>query len=261
MTKDSGRRLQESRKLRQTVYLLMPVPLMIASFAAFSPLPQGRWIAFCFVVPIVVTYALALVQRKDTSYCPSQTAAVLLALAGLTAAAFLSLPFAWLTLDEPLFWQTFGTLSLALIFGLLAGLHRQDATALQKAQQRRFRASPGLLTVHIRIASGFGMAPPARPGIIDWLIRGAFGLYTAVIIIGAFLGGAAGLIILELIRPFVAADATLDTHATAMIGLGMIAVPPIGFILPALWRAWRGVRALEAEAAGPDGQFDMHWID
>lgn len=261
MTNDSARRLQEGRKLRQTVYLLMPVPLMIASMAAFSPLPQGRWIAFCFVVPVIVAYGLALMQRKDTSYRPSQTAAVLLALAGLTAAAFLSLPFAWLTLDDPLLWQIFGTLSLALILGLLAGLHRQDATALQKAQRRRFRVSPGLLTVHIRVASGFGMAPPARPGVIDWLIRGVFGLYTAVIIIGAVFGGAAGMIILELIRPFIAADAALDTHATAIIGLGMIAVPPIGFILPALWRAWRGVLALEAEALTQDGLMDIQWID
>lgn len=261
MINDSARRLQEGRKLRQTAYLLMPLPLMVASMAAFSPLPQGRWIAFCFVIPVIVAYALALMQCKDTSYGPSQTAAVLLALAGLTAAAFLSLPFAWLTLDDPLFWQIFGTLSLALILGLLAGLHRQDATGLWKAQQRRFRVSPGLLTVHTRIASGFGMAPPAQLGAIDWLIRGVFGIYTAVIITGAVFGGAAGLIILKLIRPFIAADAALDMHVTAMIGLGMIAVPPIGYILPALWRAWRGVRALEAEAATQDGQMDMQWID
>lgn len=261
MTNTATRRLQENRKLRQSVFLLMPVPMMIAAMATFSPLPQGRWIAFCFVVPVAAVYGLALVRRMGKTYRPSQHLAVLVALAGLTAAAFLSLPVAWLQPNDPLLAQVLGALLLVLILGMIAGLYRQDATALRNAQRRRFRISPGALTVHSRVASGFGMAPPAHPSVIDWLIRGVFGLYVLIVTTGAFFGGAAGLIILELIRPFMPADAVLDLHATAMIGLGLIAVPPIGFILPALWRSWRGLATIEAEATTKDGELDIYWID
>lgn len=260
MQNDTPRRQQEGRKLRQAVFLLMPLPLLIAAMAAFSPLPQGRWIALGFVLPVVVAYGLVLWPGRVARYRPSHYTALLLALAALVAAAFLSLPAAFLAPATLFFWQLSGVMALALALGLLAGRYRLDTQALMKAQQRRFRAAPGLLAVHSRIASGFGMAPPARLSAIDWVIRAAFGLYVVLVVIGAVFGGAAGLIILEIMRPLILGAAALDTHATAMIGLGMIALPPIGFILPALWQAWHGLRLLEATAA-PDGRFDIQWHD
>ncbi|WP_142084874.1 hypothetical protein [Roseinatronobacter monicus] len=151
-------------------------------------------------------------------------------------------------------------LLLGLMLGILAGRHQiLDADVMERGLRRRFRAGLGTMTIDERQSTA-GMYRPARPGDrIDAMIRIVFWVYGAVVIVGAPLGGGAGYIILTLLARWVDPGTGPDLHATAMTTLGAVAIPAIGYFMPPIWRMWRLLQRIEAEAEDENGNIELRW--
>jgi hypothetical protein len=263
MNRDHPREALERRKLRISLLTLMWVPPLFGVLGLFSPQPWAPWVAAAAIAPpLVVTPLLALSLRRPGSYRPSSGWAMFITLIGATLLACLAVPVAYL-----LPWSAKGVavmtpMLLGLALGLFAGRHRRmDAAAHSRALRRRFRPQPGRLIIDSGQRAGIGLRP-SRPGdMVDRAIDLAMLAYAALVLVGALTGGAAGLIVLALVTPQIPTDAVLGPHATAMIALGTLAMPVLGYMLPAFWQGRRLLRGIEAEAIGSDGSLTCDWQD
>ena len=263
MTGDHPREALERRKLRISLLTLMWVPPLFGVLGLFSPQPWAPWVAAVAIAPpLVVTPLLALSLRRPGSYRPSSGWAMFITLIGATLVACLTVPAAYMVPWSAQGAAVMAPMLLGLALGLLAGRHRRlDAATHARDLRRRFRPRPGQLTIDGGQRAGLGLRP-ARPGdMVDRAINLAMLAYGALVLVGALTGGAAGLIVLALLTPHLPADAGLGPHATAMIALGTLAMPALGYMLPAFWQGWRLLRGIEAEATGPDGSLTLDWQD
>lgn len=259
-TEDPARRLEESLKLRRLVFLSMLAPLVVIAMLGMSYLEQGRWIAGALGLICALTYGLAMMLRDPQHYRPSHHAGLLVMVCGMTAVAFLFLPVSTLPLLESMTWALTAGMFAVFGIGLGLGAYRLDVAALQKSARRRYRTAPGVMTIFEKRYAVFGLGLRKDAGTFDRLIH-KIGVGYAFIVFFALiaLGNTGSIKILHLLENTLPKSADLDLHAIAMMGMGVVALPFIGFVLPSFWQIWKDLRLREKEALGQDGKLILIW--
>lgn len=249
---DGVREASERRKLCTAILALMVIPPLFGGMAAFSPKPWAGLVVGLVCMPLVIAPLLALALRRPGSYRPSYGAALLLATNLSTVGALLVLPLAYWLPTSIQAMTISGTMLLVLMAGVLAGRYRLlPAKRVLAELHRRFVPGQGWLIIRARHRFNWGYRP-VRPGDrVDQAIKAIAGMYALLVVLGAVLGGAAGLVILSVLAPFVPPDSALGPHLIAVLGLGFLLLPVLGYFHPALWRIWRTLRSIE-EAAHDD---------
>lgn len=258
---DRDREAEERRKLRGSLLALSLVPPLFGLMSLFSDLPRGPWIGLAFgLIPVVTAVAIRPLHRPG-SFRPSHGFAGLWLACALSIAAFVAVAAAHVPVRSAPGLAVQAPLLLGLALGLMAGRYQLlEEGAMRRSLTRRLRAADGVLEIHDRHKIDRWFRASRRGDPIDMAIRLASWAYAGLVILGAVFGGGAGLIILALLAPRMAPEAAMGLHATAMTGLGALAIPVLGYLLPALWRAWRMVRQIEAEARDTSGQIAIRWV-
>ncbi|WP_041528168.1 hypothetical protein [Paracoccus aminophilus] len=248
---------ERTSMLRFAGWILLGIPMIISSFAYAAETTRGLVIGLLFLVPLIVFVSLFLKLRDPAQYRPSLTAGLALASIVLSGLAFILLPMAFLAPSDPPFWRLFLLQTTLLGVGFLSGLIKHDAKALERNQRSRHKIEPGAVLIKKRPSEIYGFREGTGSFLFDWGARVVYGFYVTLIVIGAFFGGATPIILLRLIGP--QPSLGLDAHASGITLMGMLILPFLGYILPALYRSWMGLRRIERAAGHPGTRVVYLW--
>lgn len=238
-------------------WVLLGIPVIVSFLAYFAPYSRGIVIGLLFLLPLILHLPLWLKLRDPAKLRPSLLAGLLLETVVLTGLAFVSLTIAYLSPSDSFFWWLL-LLQMTLIgAGLLSGLIKHDAKALQKNQRARHKIEPGHVLIRKRPSAIYGFRKTTGSFLFDWGAKVIYGIYAALTVVGAIFGGAAGLILVQLIGPLPGTE--LTRHMTGMTLLGLLALPFIGYVLPAFYRTWIGLRRIERAAGHPGAKVTYTW--
>lgn len=159
-------------------------------------------------------------------------------------AAFL-LPFAFVGLDAPFLWWLWIALGAALSAGILVGLARHDPDDQKRLISRRYRPENGHLTIDPDKTGVMAMRASTGSPAIDILLKVLWWFYSGLIIVGMFLGGGAGFVLSDVLGGLLVPPPGVDMRVLIIEGVALIAIGPLGMIMPSLWRGWREVARLE----------------
>ncbi len=241
--------------------ILLALPNLFAIHAFFAGTTRGIVIGSLFWLPLVLFFPAYIRLGQAAAFRRSLAAGVLVAVPALTALALLALPPAYLGLSDRLLWNLWAAQLAAFGAGLIGGLIKHDAAALKANLRARYLIEPGRIVVRRTPAAISGYRKETGLVLFDWVARLVYGSFAAVVLVGMVLGGGAPLILLRLLAPHIDAGAALGLHASAVLGLGMIALPGIGYLMPGLWRSWRGIKAIERDAEDEASRLIYVWPD
>lgn len=244
---------------RANAWGLLLFPQIFVFLVYFAGTARGIVIGLLFLLPLILYAPLWLKLRDPAKFRPSMAAGLLLEVTVLTGLAFVLLPMAYLLPSDSPFWRILFLQATLVGAGFLAGLIKHDAEALQKNQRARHKVQPGSVLIRKKPGAIYGYRKATGSFLFDWGARVIYGAYAAVIVIGAFFGGAGSIVLLRLTGP--QASLGLDAHASGMTLMGLLVLPFVGYLLPALYRSWVGLRQIERAAGHPAAQVVYSWED
>lgn len=221
------------------------IPALLVAGAAFAPTRRGPIIAGLFLLPPVIFAVIRSLERFRGNYSWTVAIAPLpfCMIFGILA-AFL-LPYAFLDIDTPYLWWIWACLTLALVAGIIIGLLRHDSEGMRGVLERRFTHSGGRLVADHRVRGSLCMRASTGSAPLDLFVKIAWGLYAIIIIVSMFLGGGAAFVLTSVLDGTIPRPAELDIRVIIMEIVALLAIGPLGIWLPAFWRMWRGIAALE----------------
>lgn len=244
-TRTSGPILPTDKGFTFIGCMILLVPALLAAGAAFAPTARGPWIASAFLLPPILFAVVRGMERRSSGYRIATALAVLPMAGILGIVAAILLPFAFVGLDTAFLWWLWIALGAALSAGIFVGLARHDPDEQKRLISRRYRPENGHLTID---AGKTGiMAMRARTGspAIDILLKVLWWFYSGLIIVGMFLGGGAGFVLSDVLGGLLVPPPGVDMRVLIIEGVALIAIGPLGMIMPSLWRGWREVARLE----------------
>lgn len=248
---------QQINQFRFVGWVFLSFPVVVAFLAFFAQTTRGILIGLLSLLPMILFVPISLKLRDRSQFRPSMPAGLVLATVVLTGLAFVLMPMAYLSPSNPPFWRLLFLQATLIGAGLMSGLIKHDARALQENQCARHKVQPGSVLIRKRPSGIYGFREKSGSFLFDWGARVIYGVYAVLTVIGAFVGGAAPTILLRFIGP--QPSLGLDAHAAGVSLLGMLALPFVGYILPALYRSWVGLRRIERAAAHPGMQVVYSW--
>lgn len=248
---------QQINQFRFVGWVFLSFPVITVFLAFFAQTTRGIFIGLFSLLPLILFVPVSLKLRDPSRFRPSMPAGLVLAAVVLTGLAFVLMPMAYLSPSDAPFWRLLFLQATLIGAGLLAGLIKHDAKALQKNLRARHKVQPGSVLIRKRPGMIYGFREKTGFLLFDWGARVVYATYVAVIMIGAFFGGAAPIVLLRLIGP--QPGLGLDAHASGMTLMGMLTLPFLGYVLPALYRSWVGLRKIERTAGYPDTEVVYSW--
>lgn len=255
--KDSAPFTDQVKLLRSFGWVFLSFPPIVAFLAPFAQTTRGVLIGLLSFLPLILFVPVWTKMRDPAKFRPSMAAGLLLETNLATGLAFVLLPIAYLSPSDPLLWRLLFLQTTLIGAGFLAGLIKHDAEKLRRNQRARHMVQPGHVLIRKRPGAIYGFRQATGSLLFDWGARAVYAAYATVILIGAVFGGAASIVLLRLIglKPGVG----LDAHMTGMTLLGLLVLPFVGYILPALYRTWIGLRRIERAAGYPRSQVIYSW--
>lgn len=226
-----------------SIMLLMPA-LLVAG-AAFAPTRRGPIIAGLFLLPSVIFATLRSLERLRGNYSWTVAIAPLPFCAILGVLAAFLLPYAFLDIDTPYLWWIWACLILALAAGIIIGLARHDSKGMRDVLERRFTRSGGRLVANHRVQASLCMRASTGSASLDLFVKVAWVIYAVIVTVGMFWGGGAAFVLTAVLDGIVPRPIELDIRIIIIEIVALLAIGPLGIWLPAFWRMWRGIAALE----------------
>ena len=225
---------------------------IISLQALFSPQSIGIWIAGAFLIPPVIFLILRGKVKSPETMRMSFLSAMFFTMIALTILAFISLTFAYLSPDDPLFFKLIAAQVLLCAIGLVAAYLRHSPDRLADNIAARYDAKGDHIAIRKSPAAIVGYGDTSGSVAIDWVIKLAYWAYSALVLVGMLLGGGAPLIILDILGASdVAGPSGPGVHFLAVTGLGLVALPILGYGALGFWRQWRALAQLEKSATNP----------
>lgn len=225
--------------------IILLVPALIAFGGAFAPTTRGPWLAFAFLMPAIIFSIIRGAERRSSGYRIT-TAHAVLPVAGILGilAAFV-LPFSFVGIGEPFLWWIWIALAAALSAGILVGLARHDHSKQKRLISRRYRQQGGRLVIDPNKEGIMAMKASTGSSAIDMLVKCLWVLFMGLITVGMFLGGATGFVLIHLFGDLFVPPPGLDIRVLVIEAIALIAIGPLGMVMPSLWRGWREIARLE----------------
>lgn len=225
--------------------IVLLIPALLVAGAAFAPTRRGPIIAGLFLLPPVIFAAIRSLEKFRGNYSWTVAIAPLPFCAILGVLAAFLLPYAFLGIDTPYLWWIWACLASALTAGIIIGLSRHDSEGMRNVLERRFTRSGGRLVANHRVQGSLCMRESTGSASLDLFVKVAWVIYAVIVTVGMLLGGGTAFVFTSILDDIFPRPAELDIRVIIIEVVALLAIGPLGIWLPAFWRMWRGIAALE----------------